>query len=66
MRELDEMLLGWIERHYAGAGDVRREAFAAILSLPEPELIAYLLSGREATDPLTADVIHQIRDSPKA
>jgi succinate dehydrogenase flavin-adding protein (antitoxin of CptAB toxin-antitoxin module) len=43
MKELDLLLLGWLQGQYPGASEARREQFEALLELPDPELAAYLL-----------------------
>ncbi|MCH7821591.1 MAG: succinate dehydrogenase assembly factor 2 [Proteobacteria bacterium] len=43
MRELDELLLGYFERHYGQAGDNEKVAFRSLLALSDPELVGYLL-----------------------
>lgn len=63
MRELDELLLGWLDRQYEAASNRRKEAFRELLALPDPELLAYLLKAQAARDPDTADVIASIRDN---
>jgi len=63
MRELDELLLGWLDRHYESASKQRKAVFHHLLALPDPELLAYLLKARVASDPDTADVIASIRDN---
>lgn len=62
MRELDQLLGAWLDGRYAGASERQRAAFCELLSLSDPELIAYLLRGAEARDRDMADVIRQIRD----
>ncbi len=65
MRELDVLLVAWLDRHYADAPDAQKAAFHALLELPDPELAGYLLRGVPAADPLAAAVIAQIRgDAP--
>jgi antitoxin CptB len=43
MKELDLLLLGWLQREYPSATEARRGQFEALLELPDPELAAYLL-----------------------
>jgi antitoxin CptB len=43
MRELDELLLQYLEDRYGQAGADEKAAFRALLELPDPELIGYLL-----------------------
>lgn len=61
MRELDELLLGWLERRYGEASDAEKAAFRELLSLPDPELAGYLLAGLEPAGQVTARVVGQIR-----
>ena len=46
MRELDELLLRYLERHYPVASSGDKAAFQALLELPDPELLGYLLYGQ--------------------
>ena len=43
MRELDELLIRYLESRYPGAEEDEKSAFQAVLALPDPELNAYLL-----------------------
>jgi antitoxin CptB len=43
MRELDLLLLGWLDSHYEGASEAQRAQFEALLELPDPQLARYLL-----------------------
>jgi succinate dehydrogenase flavin-adding protein (antitoxin of CptAB toxin-antitoxin module) len=61
MRELDELLLGWFERCYGTASEAEKAAFRELLTLPDPELASYLLSGVEPAGGITARVVGQIR-----
>lgn len=45
MRELDVLLVGYLDRHYRGADDLERAAFESLLELPDPTL-ADLCFGR--------------------
>jgi len=58
MRELDELLLRYLERDYPGAPDAEKRAFEALLDLPDPELSAYLLQSRT---PETDDLAYIVR-----
>ena len=44
MKELDELLLRYLERRYAQANDAEKQAFHTLLALPDPELVSYLLN----------------------
>jgi antitoxin CptB len=61
MKELDLLLSGWLEAHYAHASPARRGQFEALLGLPDPELAAYLLGGRRPAPPDMAALVELIR-----
>jgi succinate dehydrogenase flavin-adding protein (antitoxin of CptAB toxin-antitoxin module) len=42
MKELDLLLLGWLQGQYASATEARRGQFEALLELPDPLLARYL------------------------
>ena len=65
MREMDELLLGFYERHYAGAPESEKAAFRRLLELPDPELIGYLLGGIDAADPELGNVVQRIRSGTR-
>ncbi|HEX7718458.1 MAG TPA: succinate dehydrogenase assembly factor 2 [Woeseiaceae bacterium] len=60
MRELDELLTGYLETRFAAAGETEQAAFRALLALPDSELIEYLLGSQTAADPALSHVIRQI------
>ncbi|MEX0976043.1 MAG: succinate dehydrogenase assembly factor 2 [Woeseia sp.] len=60
MRELDELLTGYLESRFATAGDAEQCAFRALLALPDCELIDYVLGSQKAADPALTNVIRQI------
>ena len=43
MRELDELLLNYLTQRYEFAPDDEKAVFRALLKLPDPELVGYLL-----------------------
>jgi antitoxin CptB len=49
IKELDLLLLRWLERYFEAATAEQRAGFAALLELPDPELACYLL-GSERPD----------------
>lgn len=61
MRETDELLVGWFDRHYASAPESEKAAFRRLLELPDSVLIGYLLGFEEAADRELSDVIGRIR-----
>jgi antitoxin CptB len=51
MKELDLLLLDYLQGRWLQASASEREVFARILELPDPVLAAYLLGHAECTDP---------------
>lgn len=49
MRELDMLLLGYVDEVYTRAPAEEQAAFRRLLTTPDPEILA-LLTGRSATD----------------
>ena len=45
MKELDLLLIGWLETRFECASDAQRGQFEALLELPDPQLARYLLGG---------------------
>jgi antitoxin CptB len=65
MKELDLLLTGWLEAHYAQASEARRSQFEALLALPDPELADYLLGGERPALPDMAALVDLIRAARK-
>jgi succinate dehydrogenase flavin-adding protein (antitoxin of CptAB toxin-antitoxin module) len=66
MRELDELLLRYVERRLSRAGRCERDAFACLLDMPDPELYGYLAGQAPPgakTDPMIEDVVTRIRNN---
>ena len=57
MRELDELLLTYLDHQYSAAGDAEKAAFHTLLALPDPELISYLL--QQQSNPAELDIVIQ-------
>lgn len=49
MKELDLLLLKFVDTEYASAGEEGQRAFMRLLSMPDPEILA-LLTGRSAAE----------------
>jgi antitoxin CptB len=60
MRELDELLLRYLERAYPDADAEEKAAFEAVLSLSDPELNSYLLQQQTPPSGAIARVIDRI------
>ena len=64
MRELDTLLLRYVDEVYPGAGADEQAAFRRLLTTPDPEILA-LLTGRSATDdPQLAKIIGDLGGLP--
>ena len=63
MRELDELLLAYLERHYEQASEIDKQAFQALLALPDPELVSYLLNKQTPATELRR-VVENILERP--
>jgi antitoxin CptB len=61
MKELDLVLLGYLERHYAAAPAAERAAFARILDLQDPEIFGYLVGRAVPRDEDLRHVLDRIR-----
>lgn len=60
MRELDELLLGYLENRFDTADDTEKQAFQSLLALPDPQLIAYLLHRERPESVQIANVLEHI------
>ena len=48
MRELDELLVGYLNKHYTQSTNDEKKAFQELLQLSDPELIKLLLTSYES------------------
>lgn len=60
MRELDDLLTDYLEDRYDDADADEKEAFAALLQLPDPELVGYLLNRQQPSCERIGHVIKHI------
>lgn len=51
MRELDMLLLRFLDDRYATSTGAEQEAFCRLLSLPDPEILGLLTGARSSEDP---------------
>jgi succinate dehydrogenase flavin-adding protein (antitoxin of CptAB toxin-antitoxin module) len=58
MRELDDLLLRYLDNRYDTAPDADKAAFQVLLALPDPELVGYLLNKQEPAPELQRVVEH--------
>lgn len=63
MRELDELLLGFLARGYAGLDSGGRAAFTRLLTYPDAVLLELLMGRMAPADKDAADIVRAIRDT---
>jgi antitoxin CptB len=61
MRELDVLLLRYLDQDYPSAPPADRAAFVRILELQDPELFGYLVGRTTPEDDAVRHVIARIR-----
>ncbi len=66
MRELDLLLLAFLEHGYAAQAQSTRAAFQRLLRRPDPLLLAWLLGRCVPSDPELAHVVAEIRRTAAA
>lgn len=66
MRELDELLLRYLDTRYADSTPHDKQAFQAVLALSDPELNGYLLQRQTPSSEPVARVIKLILELPQA
>ena len=66
MRELDELLVRYLETFYADDSDADKAAFREVLTLSDPELNSYLLQRQTPESESIARIIDRIlrRNTP--
>ena len=62
MKELDELLVDFLDRKYDAISSARREAFHRMLEMEDPDLYACLLGQAQAPSVELQDVIDLIRE----
>ncbi|MGI9225670.1 MAG: succinate dehydrogenase assembly factor 2 [Woeseiaceae bacterium] len=60
MKELDALLSAYLEDRYDTADDTEKAAFEALLALPDPDLVGYLLQRQEPASEGIAGVVEHI------
>lgn len=61
MRELDQLLLRYLETDFPAASDTEKAAFRELLTLSDPELVAYLLRGDSTGNPDVDRLLERLR-----
>ncbi len=65
MKELDLLLIRYVEEQYDAAPSAHREAFRALLDAPDPLIYAYCLGRERPASPLLSIVIQRITQSAR-
>lgn len=60
MRELDELLLRFLDSGYARAPAEEKAAFRLLLELPDPELVGYLLYRQQPESDALARIVRSL------
>jgi antitoxin CptB len=60
MRELDQLLVRYLDRDFAGASSRERAAFRELLDLPDPELFGYLVGREQPSNPQWRDLLARL------
>jgi antitoxin CptB len=63
MRELDELLLGFLTEGYAALDAAGRAAFDTLLAYPDAVLLELLMGRMTPADKEASDIVRAIRDT---
>jgi succinate dehydrogenase flavin-adding protein (antitoxin of CptAB toxin-antitoxin module) len=64
MRELDMLLLAYVDQRYQQAGTDEQRAFRQLLTTPDPDILALLTGRAVADDELLQNVIERLLERP--
>ena len=64
MRELDMLLLAYVEAHYSSAARAEQTAFTRLLTMPDPDILALLTGRMHADDEHLQNVIKRLLERP--
>jgi antitoxin CptB len=64
MRELDQLLVRWLERDWAGASDDERAVFLRLLDCEDDRLWRWFLGHETAPDAALDSLVQHIRKPP--
>jgi antitoxin CptB len=65
MRELDQLLEGWLDTAWAQATDTERRDFPRLLDCEDDRLWRWLMGAERAEDPGLDALVQRIRDTPR-
>ncbi|MEM9171925.1 MAG: succinate dehydrogenase assembly factor 2 [Pseudomonadota bacterium] len=60
MRELDQLLVSFLNQHYLALSEVKKAAFERLLAMQDPVLFGLLVRGDTTEDTDIAAIIHTI------
>ncbi len=60
MRELDQLLLGFLRQHYAQLEAAQKHAFVALLDMQDPDIFGFLVRGEVPEDAGVAEIVRSI------
>lgn len=63
MKELDVLLLNYLDRCYETAPLEKQQAFADLLDCQDPQLMGYIVGRETPSNNEMSDLIHDIRDN---
>ena len=63
MRELDELLHGFLEQRFAALDPARQAVFSALLEYPDAVLLELLMGRMLPADKDVADIVQEIRSA---
>jgi len=64
MRELDVLLMGFMDTEYAAAGPSLKRAFEQLLTMQDPDIQALLAGRLPAEDPALDELVQRLLDHP--
>jgi len=64
MRELDVLLLAYVDSHYSEASSADQSAFCQLLTMPDPDILALLTGRLAADDECLRNVIERLLERP--
>ena len=65
MKELDQLMLRYLDLYYADVSEAHKNAFKQLLNYEEPDLYGYFSARLVADDSYLEDVIKAIQSAPR-
>ena len=64
MRELDGLLMRFLDAHYSDASAAEQAAFRELLTLPDPDIFGLLTARTSSDDPATSRIVCRLVGQP--